>query len=154
LQGLDVDRVVLAHERERRLVVEVAALLADILMLLGAALHRLRATTAPFLAAGHPLLRCLQRALGLPIVARVRHDLPVRREKEHRASHIDPVATPVRGSGAMGTSVHEKQTYQPSASRRMVTVLIVPASGRDQWTARRPIVDSTSAPLSRRAPLP
>jgi hypothetical protein len=35
-----------------------------------------------------------------------------------------------------------------------VTVLIVPATGRDQRTARRPIVASTRQPLSSRAPLP
>jgi hypothetical protein len=35
-----------------------------------------------------------------------------------------------------------------------VTVLIVPATGRDQRTAMRPTFDSTRAPLSSRAPLP
>jgi hypothetical protein len=36
----------------------------------------------------------------------------------------------------------------------MVTVLMLPCTGRDQRTAMRPIFDSTSAPFSSRAPLP
>src|SRR5215470_14109535 len=50
-----------------------------------------------------------------------------------------PVACPVVGSGCTGMSAHEKQTYQPSASWLIATVLGVPSMGRDQRTAMRPI---------------
>jgi hypothetical protein len=33
---------------------------------------------------------------------------------------------PVKGNGSVGTSAHEMQAYQPSASREIVTVLGVP----------------------------
>jgi hypothetical protein len=49
-----------------------------------------------------------------------------------------PVSCPVDGSGCRGTSAQEKLTYQPSASREIVTVLGVPSSGRDQRSASRP----------------
>jgi hypothetical protein len=49
-----------------------------------------------------------------------------------------PVSRLVAGSGCGGTSVQEKETYQPSASLEMVTVLIVPWMGRDQRRAMRP----------------
>ena len=65
-----------------------------------------------------------------------------------------PVSCPVAGSGCTGTSAQEKQTYQPSASLRIVTVLGVPSSGRDQRTAMRPILERTRKPLSSVAPLP
>ena len=62
-----------------------------------------------------------------------------------------PVAFPVAGSDCIGTAAQENETYQPSASRPIVTVLGVPASGRDQRTAPLPILDSTRKPLSSRA---
>ena len=65
-----------------------------------------------------------------------------------------PVSCPVGGSGCIGTSAQEMQTYQPSASRLIVTVLGVPSIGRDQRTAMRPILERTRKPLSSRGPLP
>jgi hypothetical protein len=132
LDRLHDDCVVPAHEGERRLVVEVAALAADALVLLGAQLHRLLAAMAPLLAPGYSPLHLLQRALGLPVVAQVRDDLPVRRGEEHRESHVET-----------GTSAQEQQTSHPSASRETVTVLMLPSTGRDQRTAMRPIFDRT-----------
>ena len=35
-----------------------------------------------------------------------------------------PVSWPVAGKGCVGTSAQEKQTYRPSASREVVTVLV------------------------------
>ena len=147
LDRLHVDRVVPAHEGERRLVVEVAALPADVLVPLGALLGGFLPASAPLRAAGHPPLRLLQRALGLAIVARVRDGVAVRRDEEHLQAHVDAGLVagllPVRGSGSAGTSAHEQQTYQPSASRETVTVLMRPSTGRDQRTAIRPIFEST-----------
>ena len=54
-----------------------------------------------------------------------------------------PASRPVSGKGRIGTSTHEKHTYQPSASLEMMTVLGVPSMGRDQRIARRPIFDKT-----------
>src|SRR5215472_739780 len=65
-----------------------------------------------------------------------------------------PVSRPVSGSGSMGTSAHQKETYHPSAALLIVTVLIVPWIGRDQRAAIRPIFARIREPLSRRAPLP
>ena len=45
-----------------------------------------------------------------------------------------PVSSPVKGTSCTGASAQEKQTYHPSASLEIVTVLGVPSSGRDQRT--------------------
>jgi hypothetical protein len=63
-----------------------------------------------------------------------------------------PVSRPLRGTGSVGTSAPEKDPYQSSASLLIVTVLRVPALGRDHRTAIRPIVLSTGEPFSRRTP--
>src|SRR5262249_61185842 len=47
-----------------------------------------------------------------------------------------------------------KQQTAPAAARRTVTVVRAPSPGRDQRMARRPGVERTSYPSSRRAPLP
>src|SRR5262245_60704996 len=62
------------------------------------------------------------------------------------------VSCPVAGSGAMGTSAQEIHAYQPSASRRIVTVLGVPWSGRCSRRRIRPIFDRRSIPPSSAAP--
>ena len=54
----------------------------------------------------------------------------------------------------MGTSAHEKATYQPSASLEIGDGLGHPLQRRDQWTLIRPILDRTRKPLSSVAPLP
>src|SRR5262245_23608512 len=75
LHGLDIERVVLAYEDERRLVVKVAPLPAHMLMLLGAIPHGLLASLAALLSACYPLLRFLELFLRLAIVPRVGHAL-------------------------------------------------------------------------------
>src|SRR5258708_19731738 len=65
-----------------------------------------------------------------------------------------PVSRSVGGNGWVGTSAHEKQTYQPSASLESVTVLMRPSTARDHRTARRPILERTREPFSRRAAFP
>src|SRR5262245_29746105 len=65
-----------------------------------------------------------------------------------------PVSCPMGGKDRTGTSAQEKQTYHPSASRLIVTVLGVPSNGRDQRRAILPILDRTRKPLSSAAPLP
>ena len=52
-----------------------------------------------------------------------------------------PVSCPVAGSRCIGTSAQEKQTYQPSASRLIVTVLGAPSKGRCHRTPIRPSFD-------------
>src|SRR5262249_49110188 len=44
-------------------------------------------------------------------------------------------------------SAQDKETYQPSASRETVTVLLVPTTGRLQRTALRPSLASTRYPF-------
>jgi hypothetical protein len=66
-----------------------------------------------------------------------------------------PVCRPVRGTGAAGTSAHELHTYQPSASRAIVTVLGAcrdAHGGCARWI--RPIVERLRRLPSRTAPLP
>jgi hypothetical protein len=77
-------------------------------------------------------------------------------EKVAKASlpRSTPVSCPVSGKSCTGLSTYEKQTYQPSASWLIVTVLGVPSTRRLQRTEMRPILDGSSKPLSRRAPLP
>jgi hypothetical protein len=70
LDGLDGDHVVRAHEVQRGLVVEVAALSADVLMLLRAQRHGFAAAFAALRAAGDPPLGVLERPLGRAKVPR------------------------------------------------------------------------------------
>src|SRR5215467_13842454 len=67
LNRLHIDHVVVAHERKRRLVMEVLALPAHMLM----------------------LLRLLQRMFGLAVVSGVLHDVPIRRDEEHLEAHVE-----------------------------------------------------------------
>src|SRR5262249_57398544 len=57
-----------------------------------------------------------------------------------------PASGVLGGKGCVGTSAQENETYQPSASRERVTILMVPTRGRDQRTASRPIFDNTRQP--------
>src|SRR5262249_50852031 len=83
LNRLDVDHVVVADQGECRLVVEVAALPAHMLMLLAAPAHRLCSSLAALLAAGDVPLGFLQHLLSLAVVAGILHDVAVRRDKKH-----------------------------------------------------------------------
>jgi len=78
LHGLDVDRVVLAHQGKRCLVVKVAPLPADVLMLLGALVHRLGASVTALRAAGDALLGFVELLLGCAVVPRVLGGVPLR----------------------------------------------------------------------------
>src|SRR5712691_1447644 len=109
LNGLVIDGVVLAHERQGGLVVKVDPLPAHVLVFLGEQFHRLLATVAALLLPRDPLLRFLHLTLRCAIVARVLNDNTF-------SPTSMPVSRPVSGSGSVGTSAHEKETYQPSAS--------------------------------------
>jgi hypothetical protein len=89
LDRLDVDRVVLAHEGERRLVVKVAALSAHVLLLLCALRRGFRASLAALLAASDMLLCLLQLALGLPRVPGGLDAVADRRDAKDRQPDID-----------------------------------------------------------------
>src|SRR5262249_55325392 len=65
-------------ERERRLVVEVAALPTDVLVLPGEQTHRLPPAVAPLLPPGHPALGFLHLPLSLAIPASVLNVCPLR----------------------------------------------------------------------------
>jgi hypothetical protein len=65
LDGLDRDRVVRSHERERGLVVKIAVLTAHMLMRAGTLPCGLRTARAPLLPSADALLRLLQLTLGL-----------------------------------------------------------------------------------------
>jgi hypothetical protein len=124
--------------------VEVAPLPPDVLMLLRALLGSLRSPLAPLLPTRDARVGLLELLLGLSVVARIVYDVAVRRDEKHLEAHVyASLPSGERGSGSVGTSAHEYETYQPSASLEMVTVLIVPWIGRDQRTAMRPILLKT-----------
>src|SRR5258708_3708857 len=83
LQLFAVDRVVLAHQHVRRLVVKVAALPPDMLVLLGTPTHGLGATLTALLPATHPLLRLSELLLRLAIVARILYHVAFSRNEKH-----------------------------------------------------------------------
>jgi hypothetical protein len=157
-QVLVSDRVVLAHQGERRLVGAVGACAADARVRLGEQHDCLAPALAAPRAARHPSLRPPQghrrhaEAVWVgelaPIGACGKRLQPainagcLAREQQRLDWHL--------GAGAG----NELATYQPSAARARVTVLGVPCSGRDQRTASRPIVATTRHPLTSRAPLP
>ena len=153
-QVFQMDGVVGAQQRQCRRVVEVGPPSLHRLVCAGKTRDGLAAAVAALLAAGDAALRLRHPLLPPPMVARVLHDLAVRRDEERPEADVDARLLPAGGNGSVGTSAHEKQTYQPSASLLSVTVLGVPCRGRDQWTLMRPILESMRYPFSRRAPLP
>ena len=74
LEVLVTDRVVLAYQRQRRLVVEVLSLASHPLMRLGQQGHRL--------APRHTSVRGLEGALGLSVPARIEDAGPIRQGGE------------------------------------------------------------------------
>ena len=109
---------------------------------------------AALLAPRDTPLRGLERPFGFAIPAGMEDARAIGQRGEGFDAQIYPRLLPSVGKGCIGTSAQEKQTYQPSASRLIVTVLGVPSSGRDQRTAIRPILERTRKPFSSVAPLP
>ncbi|HEV2456926.1 MAG TPA: hypothetical protein VGS80_01060, partial [Ktedonobacterales bacterium] len=89
MNRLNKAHVVLAHEGKRRLVVEVLALAADVLVFARQQGDGLAAAPTALLAAGDAPLRLLELLLRLMEVAGVLHDLPIRRDEEHFQTNID-----------------------------------------------------------------
>src|SRR5262249_44142478 len=89
LHGLDVDRVVCAHQRERGLVVKVATLPTHVLMLLGALPDGLCTALAALFATRDALLRFLELTLSRAVGAGFLPRLPVRRDEKHLQAHIN-----------------------------------------------------------------
>jgi hypothetical protein len=154
LQILMVNRVVFAQQRERCLEVKVLSLATYLLMRFGKQDNRFLAAVAALLAPGYPTLRAFQRALGFTIPAGEKMRVPFDRVANASIPRSMPVSCLVPGKGCIGASTQEMQTYQPSASQVIVTVLGIPSMGRLQRMAIRPILDSTRNPLSSVAPLP
>src|SRR5215469_13626427 len=102
LQVFQIDRVILAHQGERRRVVEVRALPAYRLMLLGQEMSRLLATFAPLLPSGHPALGLLQGALGSAVVPGILHHGGRRRDEKDLQADIDTRLTASWWQGLRG----------------------------------------------------
>ena len=96
LDRLHIERLVRTDRRQRGLVVAVGPLPADVLVPLGALLGGFLPAMAPLLPAGHAPLRLLQHLLGLAVVARVLHHVPVRSDQEHLQPHVDARLPSVR----------------------------------------------------------
>ena len=89
LEIFEIDHVVLAHECERRLVVEVAPLAGKLLVLsLQEALCLATAFTAVF-PASYPPLGFLEMRLRCAKVAWVLHDTPISSDEKHLEAHVD-----------------------------------------------------------------
>jgi hypothetical protein len=120
--------------------------------------HRLLPALTPVLAAGHALGARGQRRLRLAIVTGGATTTPWAVTRKTFTPTAIPVSWPVGGSGCVGTSAQERQAYQPSASRAMVTVFGVPANGRcnriGNRIGRRPSFERRSTPPSTAAPPP
>ena len=71
LQIFMIDRVILSHERQRRLVVKILPLTLHLLMRLGKQRHGFPAPIAAFLAASDSSLRSFERPLNLALPTRM-----------------------------------------------------------------------------------
>jgi hypothetical protein len=154
VQVLMIDRVVLLHERQCRLAMTVLPLSPYLQTRLGEQYHSLAPAIAPTLPPRDTPLGHLQRTLRLAVPTRVEDARLVGVVARHSIPRSIPVSCPLGGNGCTRASAQEKQTYQPAASREIVSVLGVPSNGRDQRTAMRPILEWTRKPLSSVAPLP
>ena len=139
LDRLHVDGIVPLHEGERRLVVEVGALPADVLVVLGALRAAFFRRLLPFLRRDTRRCAFCSARSALRWWRGFSTASPSAVMRNTLSPTSMPVSWPVRGSGRAGTSAHEQQTYQPSASLETVTVLMVPSIGRLHRTAMRPI---------------
>ena len=127
-QIFEIDRVVLAHEIQRGLVVEVGALALQRLMRPLEVAHRFAPALAAFLAARDTLIGLGELLFTPAVVARVLDRFPVSGERPSSPrlcrSHVRWAARV-----APGQPGHRRTTmmaYQPSASWEIVTVLGVP----------------------------
>src|SRR5262249_24746901 len=84
-----IQPIVLAHQCQRRLVVEDAPLASYLMVLLGDQPARLLTPFAPLLAAGEPFLRLGELLLGAARVARVLDRLALGRDEEDLQPHIN-----------------------------------------------------------------
>src|SRR5262249_22455494 len=138
LQVFERDRVGVAYQVERHLVVKVLALASHLLMLLSDRLTGLLLMPTA-LRATRPECVCLgQRLFGRTVVLGILDRLP----SEVMSHTLSPIATPasclLRGKGGSGTAAHEQPAYQPAASRLTGPVLIWPSIGRALRRAIRP----------------
>src|SRR5262249_18268927 len=134
------DDIILAHQRQRRLVRKVPTLPLHLLMVFGDQYARLLTGLASLLAPGEPFLRFGEPFLAPAVVTGIVHRLPVSREEKDLHAYINAGLSTSQRHRRVGTSTQEKHTYQPSASRERVTVLGVPWRGRLQRTASYPIL--------------
>jgi hypothetical protein len=152
-----LDRVVLAHELERRCVVEVLPLATDLLMRFGQQRDGLAPAVAPFLAARNTALRGFQCAFGFAIPAGRKAACAIRKRGARLTAEVKTGLLTRRGQGPywyVRTGEADLPAVGFSASRDTVTVWGVPSNGRDQRTATRPILERIRTPLSSVAPSP
>ena len=78
----------------------------------------------------------------------------MRERRKRFPAQVYAALVPGGWQGMEGHLRDEQQTYQPAASRRIVSVLGVPCRGRDPCTRTRRLFDRTKQPLASVAPLP
>jgi hypothetical protein len=89
-------------------------------------------------------LRRFQRAFALRYQPGEKMRAPFVKVANASIPRTIALSCPVAGKPCTGTSAQEKQTYHPSASRLIVTVLDIPSNGRDRRSAMRPIEDQAT----------
>jgi hypothetical protein len=154
LHILVIDGVVPPHQRERHLVMEVTASVADLLMRLGEQPNRFLSPLAPVLAARYPALRPLQLALCQPENARVGDLAPVGECGERFHAEIGPRLLPCVRKWLDRHALTGEAGIPAVCLATDRHRLGVPSRGRDRRTAMRPIFDKTRTPLASVAPLP
>jgi amphi-Trp domain-containing protein len=89
LQVFKIDDLVVAHQLERRFMLEVAPLPVDLLVLLGQELHGLAAAFAPLLATGDTALRLFQLSLAAAGVPGILDTLTLSGDEKHLQPNVD-----------------------------------------------------------------
>ena len=89
LDGLVIDGVVLAHQGEGRLMVEVQPLAADFLVAFGEHLHGFAQPITALLAAANAPLGTLQRLLCLAVMAWVLDEGTIRQRQKRLQAHVN-----------------------------------------------------------------
>ena len=98
--------------------VEVLPLALHLLMRLGEHCHRLAAAVAALLRRDTRRCAVFSAALGFAIPARIEDASSIGEGSERLYAEVNTSLLSSGGNGCIGTSAQEKQTYQPSASRR------------------------------------
>jgi hypothetical protein len=121
-----IDYVVRLDERTGFSVMEVTALVADVLVGFRQERHRFTPAVAPLLAPRHPALALRQIPLGAPVLAGGKNTRPITSCGERLNPQVYPRLLPSGPQWLYRRVSAGDGAHHPSASHLMVTVLDVP----------------------------